>query len=61
MACRDLKKAQQKANKIILETNNNNIQVEHLDLADLDSVREFANKMNNQLKRLDLLINNAGI
>lgn len=61
MACRDTKKATIKANEIISETNNKNIQVEKLDLSDLDSVREFSTKMNNKLSRLDLLINNAGI
>jgi len=61
LACRDLKRAQNAADKIIEQTNNNKIEVEHLDLADLDSVREFSKRMNSKLNRLDLLINNAGI
>lgn len=60
LACRDTKKAEKAAETIIKLSNNKNVQVEYLDLADLDTVREFANKMNSQLKKLDLLINNAG-
>ena len=30
-------------------------------MSDLDIVRQFANKMNSKLSRLDLLVNNAGI
>ena len=61
MACRDIIKAKQKAKEIISQTHNNNIEVEKLDLADLESVREFANKINKKLTRLDLLVNNAGL
>jgi NAD(P)-dependent dehydrogenase (short-subunit alcohol dehydrogenase family) len=32
-----------------------------MDLADLNSVRRFADAMNGELKQLDLLINNAGV
>ena len=60
MACRDLKKADEAANKIKLITGNNKIEVESLDLADLESVRNFADRINKKLTRLDLLINNAG-
>ena len=61
MACRDLKKAEEAANKIKLITGNNKIEVESLDLADLESVRNFADRINKKLTRLDLLINNAGL
>lgn len=61
LACRDLKRAHTAAARIIEQTKNNRIEVEHLDLADLDTVRDFANRMNKKLQRLDLLINNAGI
>ncbi|MCG8702376.1 MAG: oxidoreductase, partial [Bacteroidales bacterium] len=37
------------------------VQTVAMDLADLISVRNFASKMNNELDRLDFLINNAGI
>lgn len=61
LACRDLKRAHTAAASIIEKTQNNKIEVEYLDLADLTTVREFANRMNKKLQRLDLLINNAGI
>ena len=61
MACRDTKKAEIAAKAIMNESNNSKIEVEYLDLADLDTVRAFAAKMNKSLNRLDLLINNAGI
>jgi NAD(P)-dependent dehydrogenase (short-subunit alcohol dehydrogenase family) len=61
MACRDSKKAEQAAKEIIKLTNNKNIDTEFLDLADLDTVRSFAGKMNKKLARLDILVNNAGI
>jgi NAD(P)-dependent dehydrogenase (short-subunit alcohol dehydrogenase family) len=60
MACRDTKKAEKAAKKIIDETGNKQIEVEYLDLSDTDSIKEFAKSMNVKLDRLDLLINNAG-
>lgn len=61
LACRDIKKAERATNEIIQISGNNKIECEKLDLADLESVREFAKKMNSTLNRLDLLVNNAGI
>ena len=60
MACRDLKKAQAAADKIVLESNNNKIEIELLDLASFRSIREFADRFKNRFKRLDILVNNAG-
>lgn len=61
LACRDKKKADEAASRIIEKTKNEKIIVEYLDLADLSSIRTFAEKMNQTLKRLDILINNAGM
>jgi NAD(P)-dependent dehydrogenase (short-subunit alcohol dehydrogenase family) len=61
MACRDSKKADQAAKEIIKLTNNMSVNVEYLDLADLETVRSFAQKMNESLSQLDILVNNAGV
>src|SRR5690242_2376708 len=37
------------------------LEVRHLDLADLDSVRTFATRLHGDLPRLDVLVNNAGV
>ena len=61
MACRDLKKSLIAADKIIKSSQNQRVEVVHLDLADLSSVRKFANDMYSSLTKLDLLVNNAGV
>jgi NAD(P)-dependent dehydrogenase (short-subunit alcohol dehydrogenase family) len=53
MACRDLAKARR-----VAETIGGNIEVRHLDLAHLSSVRAFADGLAGDV---DLLINNAGV
>lgn len=61
LACRNMDKANKAVYEIQELSNNQNVESELLDLADLTSVREFAKKMNSKLDRLDLLINNAGV
>ena len=61
MACRNLQKAQTTAKEIAEKSHNSNIVVKHLDLASLKSVRDFAEDMNKNEVRLDVLINNAGV
>ncbi|XP_060709154.1 retinol dehydrogenase 13 isoform X1 [Hemiscyllium ocellatum] len=61
LACRDLEKAGQAAKEIRKESGNGNVVVQKLDLASLQSVRSFANKITETETRLDILINNAGI
>ena len=61
MACRNLQKAQTAAKEIAEKSHNSNIVVKHLDLASLKSVRDFAEDMNKNEARLDVLINNAGV
>lgn len=60
LACRDTKKAEKAAKQIVDSTGNKNVEVEYIDLADLDTVRDFAQKMNNNLDKIDILVNNAG-
>ncbi|XP_059223835.1 retinol dehydrogenase 13-like [Stomoxys calcitrans] len=61
LACRDFQKCEKARQEIIQLTGNKNIFNRTLDLASLQSVREFAAKFNQEENRLDILINNAGI
>ncbi|XP_022096272.1 retinol dehydrogenase 12-like isoform X2 [Acanthaster planci] len=61
LACRNLRKAQDAAEEIKARTGNSEVVVGHLDLASLQSVREFAKEIIEGEDRLDILINNAGI
>ena len=61
MACRDLKKGDAALEKIRREFPDAKVELMKLDLADLDSVRQFAENFKQHYSRLDLLINNAGI
>ena len=60
MACRDIKKAEQKRQEIVRATGNEHVEVLGLDLADLSSVRRFADEVKARFLRIDLLMNNAG-
>jgi NAD(P)-dependent dehydrogenase (short-subunit alcohol dehydrogenase family) len=60
LACRDLKRANEAANTIINLTNNRKVEVELVDLSDLESIRQFCDRILLKLKRLDILVNNAG-
>ena len=61
MACRNLDKANPKADEIRTAHRGAKVEVMQLDLSDLDSVRRFAEAFRTKHSRLDLLINNAGI
>jgi NAD(P)-dependent dehydrogenase (short-subunit alcohol dehydrogenase family) len=61
MACRNLEKGQDAAAKIRAENPKGEVRVMQLDLADLSSVRQFAKQFRVEHKRLNTLINNAGI
>lgn len=61
MACRNLDKANPQADAIREQHPGANVEVMHLDLDDLESVRSFAEAFKAKHDRLDLLINNAGI
>jgi len=54
--CRNQEKA-----KVTLANVDAEIALPFMDLTDLPSVRDFSAKMNAQLERVDLLINNAGV
>jgi NAD(P)-dependent dehydrogenase (short-subunit alcohol dehydrogenase family) len=61
MACRSLDSAKQVRDKIIKETNNQNVFARHLDLASADSIKKFVESFKKDRNKLDVLINNAGI
>ena len=61
MACRNLDKANEAAAQIGATNPSGEAVVMHLDLGDLDSVRQFAEEYRSRYDGLDMLINNAGI
>ncbi len=61
MACRSLDKAEKAAEQIRARKPDGEILVMQLDVADLASVRAFAEAFAAQYPSLDLLINNAGV
>ena len=60
MACYCPAKAKEKYRKLIEETGNKNIEVIGIDLANLQTVRHFADTIKEHFGRVDLLMNNAG-
>ena len=61
MACIDLEQAKPVLDKIVKETNNNNIELMQLDLSSQSNIRNFAENFISKYPVLDVLINNAGI
>jgi NAD(P)-dependent dehydrogenase (short-subunit alcohol dehydrogenase family) len=61
LACRSADKGQLAAKKIELEYPKALVEIVPLDLADLSSIREFAQVLKAKYRKLDLLINNAGV
>ncbi|GBP27237.1 hypothetical protein EVAR_77251_1 [Eumeta japonica] len=60
LACRDPQKGNEAKEKMVKETDNENVVFKRLDLASLHSVREFAKDTLENEERLDILVNNAG-
>lgn len=60
MACRNLDAANKLKDEIVKETSNDNIVVRKLDVSSFRSVREFAQRINQEESKLDVLIHNAG-
>ncbi|KAM4524083.1 retinol dehydrogenase 13-like [Odontesthes bonariensis] len=61
MGCRDMEKCEAAAKEIRGNTLNPHVYACHLDLASTKSIREFAERINQEEKRVDVLINNAGV
>jgi NAD(P)-dependent dehydrogenase (short-subunit alcohol dehydrogenase family) len=60
MACRDLAASEPVRDRIRTESRNEEIELLHLDLASLRSVRAFVDVFTAHFPKLDILINNAG-
>jgi len=60
LACRNIESAQKAADEIRSKTGNTNLVVRRVEMSSLNSVRQFAEKINNSESRVDILINNAG-
>lgn len=61
LACRNLKKGNNALLKIQKEIPKADVEVMQLNLANLDSIKNFASEFKEKYDRLDLLVNNAGI
>ncbi|MHB8657173.1 MAG: oxidoreductase [Solirubrobacteraceae bacterium] len=61
LACRNRDKGERAASAITRQVPGSRVSVGELDLADLSSVRAFAEWFGSEHSRLDLLINNAGV
>ncbi|MGW5682872.1 oxidoreductase [Nonomuraea sp. NPDC003754] len=61
LAVRNELKGRRAVEKIIAEQPGAHLEVRRLDLADLDSVRAFADGLRSDHARLDVLVNNAGV
>jgi NAD(P)-dependent dehydrogenase (short-subunit alcohol dehydrogenase family) len=61
IACRDIKRGEDALKEIKERSNSDNIHFLQLDLASMDSVREFSRKFHEAENQLHILVNNAGI
>jgi len=61
MAVRNVQKGREAKQIILKETPEANIDVMSLDLADINSIHSFSNEFHEKYKRLDILMNNAGV
>ena len=60
MACHHPEAAEERRQAIVRETGNEHVEVVGIDLANLSSVRRFADQIKARFQHLDLLMNNAG-
>lgn len=61
IACRNEGRGIKARDEIIAATENKDVHYRNLDLASLTSVRKFSDEINSTEKRIDILINNAGV
>lgn len=61
LACRNLEKAEQARSHILTDIPDAKVEFIQLDLASLKSIRQAANEIRSKFKKIDLLVNNAGV
>lgn len=61
LGCRNMEKCEAAAREIRGKTLNPHVYARQLDLASLESIRHFAQLINQEEQRVDVLINNAGV
>jgi NAD(P)-dependent dehydrogenase (short-subunit alcohol dehydrogenase family) len=61
IACRDIHRGQEAIKDIKEKSQNDNIHFLQLDLASLESIRDFSKQFHDLEPKLDILINNAGV
>ncbi|XP_038852890.1 retinol dehydrogenase 12-like [Salvelinus namaycush] len=61
MACRDMEKAEGALKEVVEGSGSQNVVIKKLDLSDTKSIREFAETINKEETKLNILINNAGV
>lgn len=61
LGCRHITKCEKTAREIRTKTENSNVVCRFIDLAELDTVEEFAGNVRKELPHIDVLINNAGV
>ncbi len=61
MACRSMNKGQEAIEAILKDHPAASVVLMHLDLADLEYVRQFAHDFMDKYDQLDILVNNAGV
>ena len=61
MGCRNKEKGNVVCQQIIQQTANPEIEVIEIDLASIDSVQQFVKKVYEKYKKIDILLNNAGV
>ncbi len=61
MACRDIKRGEDSAREVSKESQNRGVQFMALDLSDLTSIENFVKEFKRKFKKLNILINNAGV
>lgn len=61
IACRDIKRGEDALKEIMRKSGSNNVHFLQLDLASIDSIKEFSRKFHDLEPKLHILVNNAGV